>query len=153
MQTIDQILAGHPFFSELKPQYIDLMAGCASNVFFHADEYLFREGKEANSFFLIKTGTVTIQMEAPSRPPLVVETIGEGDIIGWSWLVPPYQWMFDARAREDTRALSLDGKCLRTKCEENHDLGFELLKRVTAIMENRLQSARVQVMDNYGRQA
>ena len=153
MRTIEDILAQHPFFSDLKPDYIALLAGCARNTFFREGHYLFREGKDADAFFLVRTGQVALQMEAPGRPPLLVETIAEGDILGWSWLVPPYRWMYDAYAQKDTRAIAVDGKCLRGKCEDNHDLGYELLKRVTVIMEHRLQTARFQVMDTYGKQA
>ena len=77
-------------------------------------------------------------------------TLGEGDILGWSWLMPPYHWQFHARAVEVTRAIALDGKCLRTKCEQNHDLGYELLKRFCHIIERRLEATRLQLLDVYG---
>ena len=150
MRTIEELLAQHPFFMDLQPDYIELAAGCARNVAFKQGEYIFKEGKDANDFFLIKSGTIALQMEVPSRPPVTIETIAEGDILGWSWLVPPYRWLYDACAMETTRAIALDGKCLRTKCEENHDLGYELFKRVMVIMEHRLQAARLQMMDVYG---
>jgi hypothetical protein len=76
--------------------------------------------------------------------------LGEGEILGWSWLIPPYNWHFDARAVELTRAIALDGKCLRNKCEQDHDLGYELLKRFAHIMEQRLQATRLQLLDVYG---
>jgi CRP-like cAMP-binding protein len=80
----------------------------------------------------------------------VVDTIGEGEILGWSWLLPPYHWKFHARATEAVRAIALDGKCLRTKCEQNHDLGYELLKRFSQIMSRRLDATRLQLLDVYG---
>jgi CRP-like cAMP-binding protein len=79
--------------------------------------------------------------------------LAAGEVLGWSWLIPPYHWKFDARAIEQTRALALDGKCLRTKCEEDHDLGYELLKRFAQIMEERLQATRLQLLDVYGLRA
>ena len=153
MKTLDEILAEHPFFKDLGDEYLELVAGCAKNSFFKEGEFLFREGKDAGSFFLLKSGKVTMQMEAPSRPPLVIQTFGEGDIIGWSWMIAPYRWLCDALALEDTRAFEIDGKCLRGKCEENPEFGYEILKRVANIMEQRLQATRFQVMDIYGKQS
>jgi CRP-like cAMP-binding protein len=152
MKTLDEILAQHPFFKDLGDENLKLVAGCAQNAVFKAGEFVFREGKQADTFYLLKSGRVALQMEAPSRPPLVIQTFGEGDILGWSWMVAPYRWIYDALALEDTRVFAVDGKCLRTKCEENHDLGYEILKRVAVIMEQRLEATRMQVMDIYGKQ-
>lgn len=85
----------------------------------------------------------------PQRPPVIVETLEGGDILGWSWLVPPHFWRLDARALEPVRAVALDGACLRRKCEENHELGYEILKRFAHIMEQRVQSLRIQIVDVY----
>ncbi len=92
-------------------------------------------------------------MAAPGRPPLVLQTVGAGDILGWSWLIPPYHWMFDAVALEPTRTIALDGRCLRGKCEADRVLGYELLKRFAHIMEQRLQATRLQLLDLYGGQS
>ena len=86
---------------------------------------------------------------AHSIPPITVQTIREGEILGWSWLIPPYRWRFDAKAADLTRAIALDGKCLRTKSEEDHDLGYELMKRFAGIIVERLESARLQLLDVY----
>jgi CRP-like cAMP-binding protein len=82
----------------------------------------------------------------------MIQTIEKGEILGWSWLIPPHTWHFDARALEPIRALAIDGKCLRAKCEANHDLGYELLKRVSSIMYQRLQATRMQILDVYAAQ-
>jgi CRP-like cAMP-binding protein len=79
----------------------------------------------------------------------MLATLGEGEILGWSWLLPPYQWKLHAHALEPTRAIALDGKCLRAKCEQNHDLGYEILKRFAQIMEQRLEATRLQLLDVY----
>ena len=81
---------------------------------------------------------------------MIIDTVEEGDVLGWSWLIPPYHWHFDARAIDLTRAIALDGKCLRTKCEEDHNLGYELLKRFSHIIEQRLQATRIRLLDVYG---
>lgn len=150
METLENTLAEHPFFHGLEPRYLQLAVGCASNVRFDAGEFILREGEEANHFFLIRHGKVSLEVFAPNRGSIAIQTLEEGDILGWSWLIPPYQWRFDARAVELTRAIALDGKCLRAKCEEDHDLGYELLKRFAAILGRRLDATRFQLLDLYG---
>ena len=150
METLEPILARHPFFAGLEPRHLALLVGCTSNVRFAAGEFLFRAGEAADRFFLVREGHVAIEIVPPGAAPHTVQTVGAGDVLGWSWLVPPYLWRFDARAVEDTRALALDGRCLRDKCDADHDLGYELLKRVAQVMEERLQAARLQLLDVYG---
>lgn len=150
MQTLEPILAEHPFFKDLERRHLELIVGCAANVRFDAGQFIFREGEEANQFYLIRHGRVALEIAAPQGPPITIQTIGEGEILGWSWLIPPYHWRFDARAVQFTRAIALDGKCLREKCEEDHDLGYELLKRFAHIMDLRLQATRLQLLDVYG---
>lgn len=149
MGTLEPLLAEHPFFNGLTRAQLDLLTGCASNTRFEAGDFIFREGEEATSFYVIRHGKVAIEVYVPSRGAITIATLGEGDILGWSWLLPPFQWKFDARALELTRALALDGECLRRKSEEDHDLGYELLKRFAAIMEQRLQATRLQLLNIY----
>lgn len=150
MESLEPILEQHPFFHGLDGKYIQLIVGCASNVRFNAGEFLFREGEEANQFYILRPGKVALEIFVPERGPITIETVGEGQILGWSWLIPPHYWHFNARAVELTRAIALDGKCLRNKCEEDHDLGYELLKRFAHIVEMRLQATRLQLLDVYG---
>jgi CRP/FNR family transcriptional regulator, cyclic AMP receptor protein len=149
MRTLEGVLAKHPFFDGLDPRCLGLAVGCAANLRFNADELIFREGEEANRFYLIREGMVLLEVFVPGRGHLIVQTLGGGDILGWSWLVPPYRWMFDARAAEVTRAIVFDGKCLRDKCEADHELGYELLKRVTPILGQGLDATRVRLVDIY----
>ena len=150
METLERIIAEHSFFAGLESYYTNLLVGCAANVRFNAGTYIFKEGEEANEFYVIRAGKVALEIFAPQRKPIILATLGEGEILGWSWLLPPYQWKFHARAVEDTRAIALDGKCLRAKCEQNHDLGYELLKRFTQIIDRRLDATRFQLLDVYG---
>jgi len=150
MRTLEGVLAKHPFFAGLDPRYLALAVGCASNLRFNAGELIFREGEEANHFYLIREGKVSLEVSAPGRGSLTIQTLRGGDILGWSWLIPPYNWRFDARAAETTRAVVLDGKCLRGKCEGDHELGYELLKRVTSVLGQRLDATRFQLLDIYG---
>jgi CRP-like cAMP-binding protein len=149
MQTIEDILVEHPFFKSLEPAYLQLIAGCGSNVRFNAGDYIFREGEDANHFYIIRYGKVALEVFVPKRGFVTIQTISEGDVVGWSWLFPPYRWFLNARAIEPVRAIALDGKCLRTKCEEDPKLGFELMKRFARIITERLQATRLQVLDVY----
>jgi CRP-like cAMP-binding protein len=150
MTTLEPILAAHSFFKDFSAEHIHLLTGCASNVRFESGQYLLKEGREANLFYLVRHGRVALEMAVPGRVPLTLQTVSEGDILGWSWLIPPYHWTFDARAMDQVRAIALDGVCLRKKCEQDHDLGYVMLKRFAHIMDQRLQATRMQLVDVYG---
>jgi len=149
VETLEPIIAQHPFLQGLEPQYLGLMVGCASNVRFKSGQFLFREGEEANQFYMVREGKVALQIPT-ARQPIIIQTVDKGDVLGWSWLVPPYRWRFDARALELTRAIALDGRCLRRKSEEDHNFGYELLRRFSTIIVERLEATRLQLLDVYG---
>jgi len=150
MHTLEPILAEHPFLKDLKQEHLELLVGCASNVRFEAGAFVFRQGQEANHFYILRDGKVAVELFAPQRGAVAIDTYGEGDVLGWSWLIPPYHWRFDARAIEPTRAIALDARCMRTKCENDHELGYELMKRFARIIEQRLDATRWQLLDVYG---
>ncbi len=150
MENLEHILGEHPFFQGLTHEHLHILVGCSSNVRFDAGQYILREGAEANTFYLVRFGKVALEMGTPNKGAMIIETIGEGDLLGWSWLVPPYTWHFDARALELTRAISIDGKCLRRKIENDHELGYEFLRRFSDLMVKRFESTRLQLMDVYG---
>jgi CRP/FNR family cyclic AMP-dependent transcriptional regulator len=150
MHTLEPIIREHPFFRDLEERHIKLVTGCAKNVRFNEGELLFREGDPANWFYLIRHGQAAVEINVPGRGAAILETVGEGDVLGWSWLFPPYRWHFEARALQLVRALAFDGKCLRGKCEKDHDLGYELMKRTAGVVIDRLQAARMQLLDLYG---
>ena len=152
METLEPILAGHPFFKDIDPAYLKTLAGCASNVRFQSGAVIFREGEEANQFFLVREGRIAIETFIEGRGPITIQTLSAGEILGWSWLVPPYHFRFDARAVEAVRAIALDGKCLRGKCDADPRLGYELLKRFATVITARLEATRLQVLDVYGAQ-
>ncbi len=151
MENLERILKEHPFFTGLTEDHIAFITGCASNVRFNIGEFLFREGQEANQFYLIREGLVAVEVYSPQQGPITVQTLGEGEILGWSWIVSPYQWRFDARVVDKFRAIALDGKCLRDKCEKDNHLGYELLKRFAPIIEQRLVATKIQLLDLYGK--
>lgn len=151
MEGLDRILSEHPFFAGLPDELRRLVAGCARNHRFDAGQYLCREGKDANEFFLIRHGTVALEVVAPGGTPIVFSTLRTGDIVGASWLIPPYRWTFDARAVELVRAIGIDAACLRTKSESDYHLGYEMMKRFAPILVRRLHDTRLQLLDVYGR--
>jgi CRP/FNR family cyclic AMP-dependent transcriptional regulator len=151
MRTIDEVLAEQPTFEGLDPAYLEFIAGCGANRVFDAGAYLAHEGDPADTFFVIRHGRVALEIEAPAKGSLMIATLGEGAVVGWSWLFPPYRWSFDARALEVTRTVIFDGACLRGKCEDDKELGYELMRRFAAVMLDRLQATRLQLLDVYGK--
>jgi CRP-like cAMP-binding protein len=150
MKTIETLLAEHDFFKDLEPQYLEFIAGCGRNVRFDAGQYLFHEGESANEFYVIRYGQVALDIHDNRRGQITIETLHEGDILGWSWLFPPYRWHYGARTLTLVRAVAMDAACLRNKCEEDRILGYELMKRFASIIVDRLQATRLQVLDVYG---
>ncbi|MBI2570151.1 MAG: cyclic nucleotide-binding domain-containing protein [Candidatus Schekmanbacteria bacterium] len=152
MQTrdLEKYVAEHPFFAGLKSDYVKLISGCAQNAAFNKGEHLFREGDPANQFFLIRFGRIAIDIPVPHGGAITVQTLEPGDIVGWSWLFPPFAWTFDARALELTRVIAMDGACLRGKCDADTALGYDLVRRFSAVIAERLQATRLQLLDVYG---
>lgn len=149
IQGLDRFLREQPIFADLDEESIAFLAGCASNQVFEAGELIFRDGDPADRFHLIRHGNVAVQISVPPRPPLTVQTLHEGDILGWSWLVPPHRSNFDARALTLVRAIAIDATCLRTKLDQNRDLGYRVFYRFTTIMAELLSATRMQLMDVY----
>lgn len=152
-QGLGTIITEHRFFKDLDPAFSELVSGCAKNVRFSAGEPLFHEGDDAVAFYLIRHGRVSLEIKAPGRAPMRFMTVGEGDIVGISWLVPPYRWSYDAKALELVRAIALDAECLRNKCEADSKLGYELMKRFVPALAERLHNTRLQLLDLYGKPA
>lgn len=150
-KTLEPILKEHPFFKDLAPEYLSILVGCATNHVFHQGDYLMKEGDEANHFFLLRHGEVALETAVPGYGAKNILTLHEGDVVGWSWLFPPYRYHYSVRAMSLVRAFALDGKCLRGKCDDDHSLGYEMMKRFALIMMERLQATRMQVLDVYGK--
>ncbi len=148
-QNLESIVREHRFFAGLGEARVALMAGCAKNVRFEEGAVLARQGDAADEFYLIREGRVGIGFPVPQGGWLAVQTLDEGDIVGWSWLMPPHVWQFDVTAVTRVRAIAIDGKCLRGKCEVDTDLGYELMKRFSHAMVQRLQATRLQLVDMY----
>lgn len=147
---LGNIIDAHPFFDGIDAELRTLLVGCAANERFEPGEFLLREGKAADKFFLIRGGTVAVEVDVPGKKPIILETMGEGDVLGWSWMVAPFMATFDARATVAVRALSFDGKCLRKKMAADPALGYAVMSRFVPVMAHRLHQTRMQLLDLYG---
>ena len=140
--ALEAAMAGHPFLKDLSPPIFKKLADSGMVMRFPAGQRIFIEGDPANRFYLIVKGTVVLAAPAPEGRSVTLQTIGAGDVLGWSWLIPPYSWLFDATAETDVEAIFFYGTRLREECESDHDLGYELMKRMGTIVVHRLQSVR-----------
>jgi len=143
---MNKIIMGHPFLAGLSPHQCRILTDCAMFTVFEPGELLFREGDPANRFYLIRNGKVALESRTGDGGVTLIQTVGPGEILGWSWMFPPFYWHFDARAVEPTEAIFFYGTPLRTECESDHDLGFELVKRMAEVMMRRLQATRQQLL-------
>ena len=150
MQTIAELTAQAHDFAGLDARHLELISGCGRTAQFGAGDRLFRAGDPADQFYLVRHGTVALELVGAGRPR-VIQTLHDGELTGFSWLFEPYRWMFDARAVADTRAIAFDAVCLRGKCEADHELGYQLMQRFAGIALSRLQATRLQLLDVYGR--
>jgi CRP-like cAMP-binding protein len=152
MANLEQQLRQHPFCASLKEEQIQALLACASRVEVPAGQLIVHQGASANHFYLLVQGRVTIELNAPPRGVITIQTLSPGDIMGWSWLTPPYRWRFDALAAESVTAIALDAQQLREKLAHDHELAYEMLKRFVSVMGQRLEASRAQLLDMYGSQ-
>ena len=145
-ENIATSVALHPFLAGMKREQLALLSDCAIPVRFQKGQTIFREGEMANRFYLIETGRVVLESSDGSDNYVIVDTIGAGDLVGWSWMFPPYVWRFTARAVERTSAIFFYGTILREYCERDHSLGYELFKRMAPVMIKRMQAARSKIV-------
>lgn len=150
IRGLEQTLPEHPFFEGFDRDTIALLAGCAHNVHFRPDELVFQEGQAAEHFYLVRSGRIAIQVHQAAGGASILDTVESGEVLGFSWLVPPHRWVFDARATAETSAVSFDADCLRAKCDTDPAVGYALMSRVAGIMLHRLEAARVRLLDIYG---
>ena len=152
IRTIEELLVESRLFADLAEGHLATIAGCATTAHFDEGEYLFREGEAADTFYVLRSGTVALETHVPGQGPARLMTLHDEDVLGWSWLFPPYRWHLDARALEPIRALAFDGACLRQKSVDDHDLGYELMRRFAEVIVSRLQATRMQLLDLYHHQ-
>ena len=147
VKAVEEVIAAHPFLKGLSPAHLRVLADNAMRMTYASNDYIFREGDQANRFYLIERGQVVLEASAQYETPVSIQTLGPGDVLGWSWLYPPYRWHFDARTAEPTMAIFFYGTRLREQCEEDHSLGYELMKRMSNVLIQRLQATRKQLLE------
>ena len=141
-QSTESIISMHPFLKGMSEHQLRILSDCSMQAHFNANEMIFGEGEPADRFYLIQRGTVALEAYVKDKGNTLVQKIGAGDVLGWSWLFPPYFWHFTARALEPTDALFIYAKPLREECESDHDFGYELMKRIAEVIMRRLQATR-----------
>jgi CRP-like cAMP-binding protein len=149
MQSIENYLSAHSFFSGLEDDFMKFLSDSARETRIKEGDVLFRQGKPADKFYLLRRGQVSVQVPALVGPTLELQVLAQAHMLGWSWLIPPYRWNFQARALEDSELLEFDGSAILARCEEDPKFGYELFKRFAALMSERLDSARQKIMDQW----
>lgn len=150
MPTPEEVLFGHPFFKGLSDEYLERLVAVARDVNVEANRFIFRDGTDANCFLVVYGGDVAIELHVPGKGPRIIQTVHAGEVLGWSWLFPPHRWTFDARALNEVSAYCLDAPSLLEAVEADHEFGYEMVRRFSEIVVNRLNAARMQVLDVYG---
>src|SRR5262249_10578372 len=140
-------LCQHPFFAGMKEELLAELNDWTRLIGLQSGQYLGRTGQTADALYLISAGRVAIELDAPQRGQVCVQCLEPGEVVGWSWLTPPHRWRFSARALEPIRALEIDGPRLRQLCKENHELGYELLRRLIEVIGARLTATRLQLLE------
>ena len=148
--TLEEVLGAQAFFAGMEQDHLATMASVAQPVTVATGRKVFHEGDVADACFLILEGDVALEMDVPGRGPHVLQTLHAGDMLGWSWLVPPYRYAYDAQALTDMKALSFDAVALRASKEADTDFGYQLMQRFAEVLVRRMQAARLQLLDIYG---
>jgi CRP/FNR family cyclic AMP-dependent transcriptional regulator len=140
--AIRTYLAQHAFFKELSAKHLELVSSYASTQSFSTQSRVFKYDTDADKFYLLREGKVGVEIPAVEGEPLRIQTVGNGAVLGWSWLIPPYRWLFDARALVPSDIIVMDGARLRDECEKDNVLGYQLMKRFAVLMAERLNASR-----------
>lgn len=147
MKTLRPIIDEHPLLQTMNLRHREILAECAVEGEFKPDQIIFKQGDYADKFFLVQSGKVALEAHTPDRGNILVQTLGAGEALGWSWLFPPFVWHFQARAVEPTEAIAFCGAHLLVACEKDTDLGYDLMKRVSQVLIQRLQATRKKLVD------
>lgn len=146
MENLTERIMRHPFFRGMKQEHLGILTASAKEKSFAPAEVLLREKEPANEFYLIESGSVALEAREPGNGTMLVQNLKAGDVLGWSWLFPPFAWHFQARAIEPTSTIVLSGAHLLNTAESNHEFGYELMKRVAQVVIQRLQTTRKQLL-------
>jgi CRP/FNR family transcriptional regulator, cyclic AMP receptor protein len=148
-QITAEYLSRHEFFSGLGADALDFLSGCSSTFAIKKGQVLFLQGEMADTFYVVRTGRIAITIPSIMGPSLEIQALGKGQVLGWSWLISPYKWNFQAVSEEDSELLMFDGKTILARCEQDPRFGYELMKKFAALMSKRLDAARQKMMDEW----
>ena len=150
MSSTSSRIQGHSLLAGLDEKYLKILEDSASEVSMLRDQIVFQHGEQANQFYIIEGGRISLDIAIPGRGIIPVQTIHTGEVLGWSWIFSPYRWQFNARALEETIAISFDAERLRHTIDADHEFGFQMMMRFSAVMMERLQATRLRLVDVYG---
>ena len=148
-QSTTEYLSTHEFFSEFNDDVLKFLCECSSSREIKKGQILFRQGEKADKFYVVRNGSISIQMPAIMGPSVDIQTLGKDQVLGWSWLISPYKWNFQTQAEEDSELLQFDGIAILARCEQESKFGYELLKKFAGLMSVRLNAARQKMMDEW----
>jgi CRP/FNR family cyclic AMP-dependent transcriptional regulator len=148
-QSTTEYLSAHEFFSEFSDDVLKFLCECSSTREIKKGHILFLEGEKADKFYVIRNGSISIQMPAIMGPAVDIQTLGKDRVLGWSWLISPYKWNFQTQAEQDSELLQFDGAAILARCEQEPKFGYELLKKFAGLMSVRLNAARQKMMDEW----
>ena len=146
-------LAAHPFLHGMSRDQLATLAEAASDVTFPARHGLFEDGGSATRFWLIQSGRISLDVHVPGEGLVVIETIGMGELLGWSWRFAPFKWAFGAVAATPVEAFEFDAPAVREACAADPGLGYELNQRITRVLAKRLQATRIRLISRTGHSA
>ena len=150
MQDLKVIMMEHPFLKGMGPRLLNMLDEYSSLQEFESGKFIFRQNQRASTCYLIVEGKVELEWFSANSGPLVLQSIQSGEVLGWSWLLPPYEWRMDARAVEYTRAIVMDGELVRQCMQADDELGYELLQRFLVVLAARLDATRLELLSLYG---
>jgi len=148
-QSITEYLSAHEFFCEFSDDVLKFLCECSSMREIKKGQILFLQGEHADKFYVVRSGRISLQLPAIMGPTLEIQAVDEDQVLGWSWLISPYQWNFQTKAEDDSELLQFDGAAILAQCELDPKLGFELVKKFAALMSVGLNAARLKMMDEW----
>jgi CRP-like cAMP-binding protein len=150
MLSPEEVLKEHPFFEGISDEHLEFLVSVASPLHIEANRFLFRQGSSADCFLVLHNGDMALELHVGAKGARIIQTVGPGEVVGWSWLYPPHRWMYDGRALNTIDCLCLNGEQVRTRMADDHDLGYEILNRFGDVIVQALNRTRLQLLDVYG---
>ena len=150
MPSPEEVLQEHPFFEGISDEHLEFLVSVARPLHIESNRFLFRQGGPADCFLVLYTGDMALELHVGAKGARIIQTLNEGEVVGWSWLYPPHRWMYDGRALNSVDCLCLDGEAVRTRMAKDHNFGYEILNRFGEVIVGALNRTRLQLLDVYG---